>query len=133
MVEKIFKDCHPYEHGGNIYKLAEELKMQERRIIDFSSSVNPLGVSKKIKSELRKHLKYLHNYPDPEASRLRKRLAQYHRINPETILCGNGSIELIYLIVRILMPKKVLIPAPTESIDWVLFLPIRNNPSPAHL
>jgi threonine-phosphate decarboxylase len=104
-----------YEHGGNIYRLAEEIKKQEREIIDFSSSVNPLGVSKKIKAELRKQLKYLHNYPDPEALRLRKRLAQYHRINPETILCGNGSMELIYLIARALKPQTVLIPAPTFS------------------
>jgi threonine-phosphate decarboxylase len=103
------------EHGGNIYRLAEELKMQERTIIDFSASINPLGVSKKIKTELRKQLKYLHNYPDPEARRLRKRLAQYHGIDPEMILCGNGSTELIYLASRALKPKSVLIPAPTFS------------------
>ncbi|MEW6214345.1 MAG: threonine-phosphate decarboxylase [Nitrospirota bacterium] len=103
------------EHGGNIYRLAEELKIQERRIIDFSASINPLGVSKKIKAELRKHLRYLHNYPDPDTKRLRKRLAQYHGIDPEMILCGNGSTELIYLITRVLRPQKVLIPAPTFS------------------
>jgi threonine-phosphate decarboxylase len=103
------------EHGGDIYRLAEELKIQERKIIDFSTSVNPLGVSKKVKAEIRKHLKYLHSYPDAEAIKLRKRLAQYHGIAPEMILCGNGSTELIYLIARTLKPKKVLIPAPTFS------------------
>ena len=103
------------EHGEDIYRLAEELKIQERKIIDFSTSVNPLGVSKKVKAEIRKHLKYLHNYPDSEAIRLKKRLAQYHGIDPEMILCGNGSTELIYLIARTLKPKKVLIPAPTFS------------------
>lgn len=102
-------------HGGNIYRLAEELNIHERKIIDFSASINPLGVSKKVKAELRRHLKYLHNYPDPDTKRLRKRLAQYHRINPEMILCGNGSTELIYLITRALKPKSVLIPAPTFS------------------
>lgn len=103
------------EHGEDICRLAEELKIQERKIIDFSTSVNPLGVSKKVKAEIRKHLKYLHNYPDSEAIRLKKRLAQYHGIAPEMILCGNGSTELIYLIARTLKPKKVLIPAPTFS------------------
>jgi len=115
MREGIFKDRDLFEHGGNIYRLAEELKIQERKIIDFSALVNPLGISKKIKAEIRKHLKYLHNYPDPKTKRLRKRLAQYHSIDPETILCGNGSTELIYLIVRTLKPQKVLIPAPTFS------------------
>jgi len=102
-------------HGGNIYRLAEELGMQERKIIDFSASINPLGVSRKVKAEIRKNLKYLHNYPDPEAKRLRRYLAQYHGIDSETILCGNGSTELIYLIASALRPQRVLIPAPTFS------------------
>jgi threonine-phosphate decarboxylase len=100
---------------GDIHRLAEELKIQERAIIDFSTPASPLGVSKKVKAELRKHLKYLHHYPDPEAERLKKRLAQDHGIDPETILCGNGSIELIYLLARALRPRKILIPEPTFS------------------
>jgi threonine-phosphate decarboxylase len=105
----------PIEHGENIYRLAEELNVQERAIIDFSTINNPLCVSKKIKAEIRKNLKYLHNYPDPDAKRLRKRLAHYHGIDMETILCGNGSTELIYLIARTLKPQRVLFPAPTFS------------------
>jgi threonine-phosphate decarboxylase len=115
MSEAILIDSNSSEQGEDIYRLAEELKIQERKVIDFSTPVNPLGVSKKVKAEIRKHVKYLHNYPDPEAKRLRRRLAQYHGINPENILCGNGSTELIYLIIRALKPQKVLIPAPTFS------------------
>ncbi len=113
MTDEKINSCHPFEGGADMYRLAVELKMQERKIINFSASVNPLGVSKKVKADLRKHLKYLHNYPDPEAERLRKRLAQYFAIDPETILCGNGSTELLYLIPRVLNPAHVLIPAPT--------------------
>jgi threonine-phosphate decarboxylase len=115
MIKEISIDCSVFEHGGNIYRLAEALNIQERKIIDFSSSVNPLGVSKKIKAEVRKHLKYLDHYPDPEAKRLRKRLAQYHAVNPENILCGNGSTELIHTIARTINPKRILILAPTYS------------------
>lgn len=97
----------------DIYRLAEALGRQERDILDFSSPVNPLGVSKKVKAELRKHLKYLSQHPDTEAVRLRKRLGQFHGINPEMILCGNGSTELVYLLARVLSPRKVLIPSPT--------------------
>jgi len=129
MTEGMSNTCDSFEHGGNIYRLAEELKMQERKVMDFSASVNPLGVSKKIKTEMRKHLKYLHNYPDPEAKRLRKRLAQYHGIDLETILCGNGSTELIYLITRVLKPQEVLIPAPTFS-EYERAIILQNTPSP---
>src|SRR4030043_726597 len=115
MIQEIFNVPQPSEQGEDIYRLAEELKIQERKVIDFSTPVNPLGVSKKVKAEIRKHVKYLHNYPDPEAKRLRRRVAQYHGINPENILCGNGSTELIYLIIRALKPQKVFVPAPTFS------------------
>ena len=100
----------------DLYRLAEDLKIPERRIIDFSTPSNPLGISKKIKADLRKHLKYLHSYPDEEAKRLRNRLARHNAIEPETILCGNGSTALVYLLARALRPLKVIIPVPTFSI-----------------
>lgn len=115
MTETIFNEPDPFEDRGNVYRLAEELKMQERQVMDFSASANPLGVSKKIKAELRRHLKFLNHYPDTDTRRLRKRLSQYHGIDPETILCGNGSTELIHLTARVLKPKKVLVTAPTYS------------------
>ncbi|MBM4135487.1 MAG: aminotransferase class I/II-fold pyridoxal phosphate-dependent enzyme [Nitrospira sp.] len=103
------------EMEQNIYRLAGELKLQERKIVDFSVSTNPLGVSNKIKAGIRKHLKYLDHYPDPDTKKLRKRLAQYLGIDPEMILCGNGSTELLYLMMRVLKPKSILVPAPTYS------------------
>ncbi len=112
MMENILNDCGSSANCCDVYRLPEELKVQQRKIADFSTPVNPLGVSKKVKAELRKHLKYLDDYPDPEAKRLKKRLAQHHGIDPESIICGNGSTELIYLIARALKPHRILIPAP---------------------
>ncbi|MBI4680519.1 MAG: threonine-phosphate decarboxylase [Nitrospirae bacterium] len=103
------------EHGGNIYRLAEELNMPESKVIDFSASVNPLGVSERVKAWIKKELRNLYNYPDLDAKKLRKKIAQYHDIEPETLLCGNGSTELIYLVPRAFKPEKVLIPSPTFS------------------
>jgi len=102
-------------HGGDIYRLSEELKIPERKVVDFSASINPLGVSKKIKAELRKHLKYLNNYPDPDCHRLRRHLSRHLGVPDSNIICGNGSTELIYLVVRGLRPRRVLIPFPTFS------------------
>lgn len=107
--------CYDPEHGGDIYSLAEELKIQERKIIDFSASINPLGVTESVKLEIKKNLKYLFNYPDPDATTLRQHLSEYYDIDAESIICGNGSTELIYLIARALKPKMVFIPAPTFS------------------
>jgi threonine-phosphate decarboxylase len=108
-------NCETPNTVDNIYRLAEELKIPERRVIDFSTPSNPLGVSKKIKAELRKHLKYLHNVPDPEAKRLRKQIGKYHRADPEMVLCGSDRMELLSLTVRAMRPGRVLIAGPYDS------------------
>lgn len=102
-------------HGGNIYRLAEELNVDEHEIIDFSASINPLGVPKGVISAIKEKGKLLFNYPDPDAKQLSQTIGQHLCINPESIICGNGSTELIYLVVRALKPKKVIIPSPTFS------------------
>lgn len=102
-------------HGGDIYSLSEILKVPERKIIDFSASINPLGISNKIKAELRSYLKLLPHYPDNECRRLRRHISRYTGVNESKIICGNGSTELIYLIVRALRPERVLLPVPTFS------------------
>ncbi len=102
-------------HGGNVYRLAEKLGIDESEIIDFSASINPLGVPKSVLSEIKDTMKYLYNYPDPDTKQLRLWIAKQLVINPQSIICGNGSTELIYLMVRALKPEKVLLPAPTFS------------------
>ncbi|MBI5212104.1 MAG: threonine-phosphate decarboxylase [Nitrospirae bacterium] len=102
-------------HGGNIYRLAEELNIDEREIIDFSASINPLGAPKDVLSAIKEKSRHLFNYPDPDAEHLTQAIAQHIGISPQSIICGNGSTELIYLVVRALKPEKVLIPAPTFS------------------
>jgi len=103
------------EHGGNIYRLAEELNIPESKVIDFSASINPLGVSEKVKAGIKNELQNLHNYPDPDTKKLNEKIAQYHNIDSGIILCSNGSTELICLIPRALKPGTVLIPSPAFS------------------
>lgn len=102
-------------HGGNIYSLAASLKTLERKILDFSASVNPLGISKKVKAEIRKTLKYLPAYPDPDCTVLRRRLSKKTGVPEQNIMCGNGSTELIYLIARAIKPARALIAVPAFS------------------
>lgn len=103
------------EHGGNIYRAAELSGLPEEKILDFSASINPLGISKTVSSVIKKSIAQLRNYPEPEAEKLRAGIARHLDINPEAVICGNGSTELIYLVARALRPERVLIPAPTFS------------------
>jgi threonine-phosphate decarboxylase len=102
-------------HGGNIYRFAERLGIRENEVIDFSASINPLGVPRSVLSAVGEQMKYLFNYPDPDTKRLSLKIAEHIGVSPDSVLCGNGSTELIYLIVRALRPKKILVPAPTFS------------------
>jgi len=102
-------------HGGNIYNAAQELGISENEIIDFSASINPLGISGKVKKVIAEEIVNLVNYPDPDAKMLRQFISAHLSIKRDSIICGNGSTELIYLIPRALKPEKVLIASPTFS------------------
>ncbi len=101
-------------HGGNIYTLLKK-GFRYEDIIDFSASINPLGMPQGVKDAIREGMRFFIHYPDPEQMELRNTISLYHDISPETVVAGNGSTELIYLIVRALRPRRVLLPAPTFS------------------
>lgn len=103
------------KHGGNIYEAAKRYGLKKEEILDFSSNINPLGISKKALKGLRHNLKHIIRYPDSNSSRLREAIGKYHSINPENILVGNGATALIHHIPKVLRPKKVLMPVPTFS------------------
>ncbi len=102
-------------HGGNIYAAAKQYGLDVKKIIDFSSNVNPLGSSSIARRAARRALSIIERYPDPEMTDLRRAIAQYHGIKTEQVVCGNGSNGLIHLIPRVLRPRHVLIPIPTYS------------------
>jgi len=103
------------EHGGNIYRASEETGISIHRIMDFSASINPLGVPESVVQAIRESIQYLPHYPEPFTEQLTMQLGRHLDLDPQTVLCGNGSTELIYLVTRALAPRNVLIPAPTFS------------------
>lgn len=102
-------------HGGNIRAMARKYGFRPEEMIDFSASINPLGLHANIKDVILRNIDSIIHYPDPDYQELNDVLAGSLRISPENILVGNGSIEFIYLIPRTLKPGKVLIPAPAFS------------------
>ena len=64
----------------------------------LSSNESPLGASPKAREAFRALADRLEFYPDGAAHDLRDALAARHGLNPERIICGNGSDELLELI-----------------------------------
>jgi len=102
-------------HGGNIYEIAQKFGLNSDEIIDFSASINPLGLSKKAEKRLKEDLSAILHYPDPQCSGLRQALAEFHGLEADQILVGAGSTEFIYAIPRVLPIQRALIVTPAFS------------------
>jgi threonine-phosphate decarboxylase len=100
-------------HGGNVYEAARKYGIAVEKIVDFSASINPLGMPKEAGRCMKKAMANLRHYPETYGDELASRIASRLGVESQSIICGNGSTELIYLIPRVLKPAKVLIPEPT--------------------
>lgn len=101
-----------FTHGGNVHKASLELGISAKKIIDFSANINPLGLSPKGLKNIKKSIKNVLNYPDPNYCKLKKSLSCYYKTNVDNLLLGNGAIELIYSYTNLKKSGKALIPAP---------------------
>ncbi|MCR5847588.1 MAG: aminotransferase class I/II-fold pyridoxal phosphate-dependent enzyme [Lachnospiraceae bacterium] len=92
-------------HGGDIYN--------NKVNMDFSVSVNPMGMPSTVKDALIESVKDCSRYPEIDSKRLCEKCAEEFRIYPKNVLFGNGSSELFMAIAHAYKPKKVLIPVPS--------------------
>ena len=95
-------------HGGDIYSI-------EKRVMDFSVNINPLGMPWDMRKELEESVADVINYPDPDCGALREAIAELEGIGKDRIICGNGAAELIYTLFFALRPERVLLSAPGFS------------------
>ncbi|MFN3681669.1 MAG: threonine-phosphate decarboxylase CobD [Nitrospira sp.] len=102
-------------HGGNIYAVARELNCEPEEIVDFSASINPLGPSPRVWKAIVAACRLVTHYPDPSGWELRQALGRQWGIDPEQIVVGNGSMELIDVIPRALQLRRLVVVHPTFS------------------
>ena len=119
-VEKLvtdrIKNLEPCIHGGEVLDAAGKSGYKKEEILDFSSSVNPLGPSKKALEAAKNNFKEIPSYPDSNCNQLRQAIADhFDGLNKNNVIVGNGSTELMYLFAETFMRKgeTALISAPT--------------------
>lgn len=103
------------EHGGNVSEISRRCGIEEERIIDFSANINPLGYPPAVLETIVKEADSILNYPDIDSYDLISGLSEYHGIDRDNILVGNGSTEFIYWIPTVFKPRKALIITPAFS------------------
>ena len=82
-------------HGGNLAWAATLAGCPAAAILDFSASISPLGPPESALDAIRSHLSSLTAYPDPDYGELRAALGEALNVDPDWILPGNGSAELL--------------------------------------
>jgi L-threonine-O-3-phosphate decarboxylase len=110
------KNLKPCVHGGEVLNAAGKSGFKREEILDFSSSVNPLGPSRKALRAAKKAFSQIAAYPDSNSNELRQAIASHFTgLTKDNVIAGNGSTELMYLFAETFMNKGDLavIPAPT--------------------
>jgi threonine-phosphate decarboxylase len=102
----------PHQHGGDVFAVARSLGVPPERLLDFSASINPLGMAPGVPQALAGCVERLVHYPDKDSAELKEALAACHGVNAAQLTVANGSTELIHLLPRVAGGRRGLIVAP---------------------
>ncbi len=71
------RNLKPCVHGGEVLDASGKSGLKRDEILDFSSSVNPLGPSKKALEAAKKAFSQISAYPDSNSNELRQAIANH--------------------------------------------------------
>ena len=100
------------KHGGDLHSFSELFQVKEAGVLDFSSNINPLGISESARRVYLESADELKRYPDPHAREFCRELTRHFPVRYENLLAGNGSIALLNLAIEALAPKRALLVEP---------------------
>jgi histidinol-phosphate aminotransferase len=71
------------------------------RLVKLSANESPLGASPKALEALRAAVEHPEIYPDGSSRKLREALGEVHGLDPNRIVCGFGSDDILHLLAQI--------------------------------
>ncbi len=89
---------YPYVPGKPVELLLREKGLSHA--VKLASNENPYGSSPKAIVAMQQVASEVHRYPDGDANVLKLKLAQFHAVERDQILIGNGSNEVLELVIR---------------------------------
>ena len=113
MLEHI-RGLEPYQGVSPMEAMVQQAGISPEKVIRLNGNENPYGPSPKVIEALGNFQNYNH-YPDPDQRRLRDTLSEYLGMPADQIVAGNGSDEIIDLLMRIFLGpgENIVIPTPT--------------------
>jgi histidinol-phosphate aminotransferase len=91
----------PYVPGRAIAEIEREFGLES--VIKLASNENPLGMSPKAGEAYVAAAAEMHRYPEGGCPDLQQALAEFHAIDADRILLGNGSNEVLTLLARLFL------------------------------
>ncbi|WP_372808174.1 histidinol-phosphate transaminase [Pontiella sp.] len=99
-------DLRVYEPGKPIEEVARELGFDDiAEIVKVASNENELGPSPLAVEAMQEAISEVHRYPDGGAFYLKRKLAKKLCVEPENLLFGCGSNELIVFLCHVFMEQ----------------------------
>jgi len=89
---------HPYVPGKPVEKLLAEKGLKEA--VKLASNENPYGPSPLAMKAIKAAAASIHRYPDGDSGELKKVLAAMHGCDTSNILIGNGSSEVLRMVIQ---------------------------------
>ncbi len=108
-----FLKIKPYIAGKPIEEVQREYGIDNS--IKLASNENPLGPSPMAVAAVRQAIENLHRYPDAAGYELTQSIARKYNIDPDSVVLGNGSDDIIALLTDVLVRPgdEVILPQPS--------------------
>jgi len=105
---------------ANIRALAGYVPGEQPRdgaFIKLNTNENPYPPSPRVLEAIRNHLtgEHLRKYPDPMGTAFRQTAARVLGVDPDCILIGNGSDDILTILTRTFVPEGGRVVSPTPS------------------
>jgi histidinol-phosphate aminotransferase len=106
----------PYVPGKPVAEVEREYGVAHA--VKLASNENPLGPSPAALKALQGALSDLHRYPDGGGTALREAIAARLKVDPDQVVLGNGSDEVVDLLCKVLLTPgdEAVMAAPTFGI-----------------
>ncbi len=98
LVRKNIQELAPYIAGKPIEETKREFGLKE--VIKLASNENPLGPSPKAVAAIKNAVYGINRYPDSNSFYLKKKLAAVYKLDSGNFVLGNGSDELIDIVIK---------------------------------
>lgn len=122
-----------YEPGRPIEETAREWGLEEHTICKMASNETIFGVSPKVREVYDQFFNQLHRYPDGGSTGLVNTLSQFHRIDTDQFILGNGSNEIIELVAKAVVRPGVEVVMGADAFPVYLLVTLLYGGSPVRV